>query len=143
MNRQHAMNRKHAMNRQHVSRLAALTAAALIATALAACSSSSGGDPATGAKSTGVAITLYNGQHEQTADGLVAAFEKQTGITVNVQNDDEDTFANEIALQGSHSPADVIYTENSPRPMPAPSPRSHPSTAPRRVTGWASPPGSA
>jgi iron(III) transport system substrate-binding protein len=108
------VNRKHAVNRKQASRLAAVTAVALIATALAACSSSSGGDPATGAKSTGQTITLYNGQHEQTADGLVAAFEKQTGINVNVQNDDEDTFANEIALQGSHSPADVIYTENSP-----------------------------
>jgi iron(III) transport system substrate-binding protein len=59
-------------------------------------------------------ITLYNGQHEQTTDGLVAAFEKQTGISVNVRNDDEDTLANQIALQGSHSPADVFYTENSP-----------------------------
>jgi iron(III) transport system substrate-binding protein len=59
-------------------------------------------------------ITLYNGQHEQTTDGLVTAFEKQTGITVNVSNDDEDTWANLIAVQGSHSPADVFYTENSP-----------------------------
>ena len=103
------------MIRRLMNRRLALTATvALVATAtLAACSSSSA-DPAGGAKSAGESITLYNGQHEQTADGLVAAFEKQTGITVNVQNDDEDTFANEIALQGSHSPADVLYTENSP-----------------------------
>ncbi|MGH3260268.1 MAG: extracellular solute-binding protein, partial [Streptosporangiaceae bacterium] len=59
-------------------------------------------------------ITLYSGQHEQTVDGLVTAFEKQTGITVNVRNDDEDTLANLIAVQGGHSPADVFYTENSP-----------------------------
>jgi ABC-type Fe3+/spermidine/putrescine transport system ATPase subunit len=59
-------------------------------------------------------ITLYSGQHEQTVDGLVTAFEKQTGITVNVRNDDEDTLANLIAVQGTHSPADVFYTENSP-----------------------------
>jgi len=67
-----------------------------------------------GSAPSGPSITLYSGQHEQTTDGLVAAFEKQTGITVNVRNDDEDTLANLIALQGSHSPADVIYTENSP-----------------------------
>jgi iron(III) transport system substrate-binding protein len=67
-----------------------------------------------GSASSGPSITLYNGQHEQTTDGLVSAFEKQTGITVNVRNDDEDTLANLIALQGSNSPADVIYTENSP-----------------------------
>ncbi|MGH3259694.1 MAG: extracellular solute-binding protein [Streptosporangiaceae bacterium] len=71
---------------------------------LAGCGSAKGGP----------SITLYNGQHEQTTDGLVTAFEKQTGITVNVRNDDEDTLANLIAVQGSRSTADVIYTENSP-----------------------------
>ena len=59
-------------------------------------------------------ITLYNGQHEQTTDAMVAGFEKATGITVLVRNDDEDTLADEIVTEGSRSPADVIYTENSP-----------------------------
>jgi iron(III) transport system substrate-binding protein len=59
-------------------------------------------------------ITLYNGQHEQTADSVVAGFEKATGITVNVRNDDEDVLADQIVTEGSHSPADVIWTENSP-----------------------------
>jgi len=59
-------------------------------------------------------LTIYNGQHVQTTDSLVAAFEKATGITVSVRSDDEDTFADEIVTEGSHSPADVIYTENSP-----------------------------
>ncbi|HEY6315121.1 MAG TPA: extracellular solute-binding protein [Streptosporangiaceae bacterium] len=89
-------------------------ASAAAALALVACGvlggcGSSGSDP-----SSGQSITLYSGQHEQTTDGLVTAFEKQTGITVNVRNDDEDTLANLIAVQGSHSPADVFYTENSP-----------------------------
>jgi iron(III) transport system substrate-binding protein len=78
---------------------------------LAGCGSSAstgGSDPS------GQSITLYSGQHEQTVDGLVTAFEKQTGITVNVRSDDEDTLADLIAVQGSHSPADVFYTENSP-----------------------------
>jgi iron(III) transport system substrate-binding protein len=73
---------------------------------LSACGAASGTDAQT--------ITLYNGQHEQTADALAAAFEKQTGITVNIRNDDEDTLADEIVTEGSHSPADVFYTENSP-----------------------------
>ncbi len=77
---------------------------------LAGCGSSSGGASDAGGQS----ITLYSGQHEQTTDGLVTAFEKQTGITVNVRNDDEDQLAELIAVQGSHSPADVFYTENSP-----------------------------
>jgi iron(III) transport system substrate-binding protein len=62
----------------------------------------------------GQSITLYSGQHEQTTDGLVTAFEKQTGIKVNVRNDDEDTLANLIAVQGSHTQGDVFFTENSP-----------------------------
>ncbi len=59
-------------------------------------------------------LTLYNGQHIQTTDSLVAAFEKATGIKVNVRSDDEDVLADEIVTEGSNSPADVIYTENSP-----------------------------
>jgi iron(III) transport system substrate-binding protein len=72
---------------------------------LAGCSASSG---------SGQSITLYNGQHAQTTESLVSAFEKATGITVNVRSDDEDTLADEIVSEGSRSPADVIYTENSP-----------------------------
>jgi iron(III) transport system substrate-binding protein len=64
--------------------------------------------------SSGRSITLYNGQHEQTTDALVAGFEKETGIGVNVRNDDEDTLTDEIVTEGTSSPADVIYTENSP-----------------------------
>ena len=72
---------------------------------LSACGSAAAADSVT--------ITLYNGQHEQTTDSLVSAFEKATGITVNVRSDDEDTLADELVAEGSHSPADVIYTENS------------------------------
>jgi iron(III) transport system substrate-binding protein len=61
----------------------------------------------------GQSITLYNGQHEQTTDALVAGFERTTGITVNVRNDDEDALADQILTEGSNSPADVIFTENS------------------------------
>jgi iron(III) transport system substrate-binding protein len=89
-------------------RLVLATALTLAVGGVLAGCGSSGSDPS------GPSITLYSGQHEQTVDGLVTAFEKQTGITVNVRNDDEGTLANLIAVQGSHSPADVIYTENSP-----------------------------
>jgi iron(III) transport system substrate-binding protein len=64
--------------------------------------------------SSGKSITLYNGQHVQTTDTLVAAFERESGIKVNVRSDDEDTFADQIVTEGSNSPADVLYTENSP-----------------------------
>jgi len=89
---------------------------------VAACSSSSSGgsgreDAAAGASASSIAgqtITLYNGQHEQTTDALVKAFETQTGVKVKVRNDDEDVLAQQIAQEGSHSPADVFFTENTP-----------------------------
>jgi iron(III) transport system substrate-binding protein len=87
-------------------RIASLVAAlALTACLLTGCGSSSRSGPS---------ITLYNGQHEQTTDALVEGFEKQTGIKVNVRNDDEDTLVDEIVTEGTRSPADVVYTENSP-----------------------------
>jgi iron(III) transport system substrate-binding protein len=69
---------------------------------------------ACGSSGSSNSITLYNGQHEQTTNSLVTAFEKQAGITVNVRNDDEDTLADQIVTEGANSPADVIFTENSP-----------------------------
>jgi iron(III) transport system substrate-binding protein len=88
--------------------LTVATVSVLGCTALAGCSSSGSGS---GSK---VSIVLYNGQHEQTTDSLVAGFEAATGINVKIRNDDEDVFDNEIQTEGSRSPADVIYTENSP-----------------------------
>jgi iron(III) transport system substrate-binding protein len=67
-----------------------------------------------GSSHDGTAITLYNGQHEQTTGALVAAFEKQTGIKVNVRSGDEATLGNQILQEGESSPADVFYTENTP-----------------------------
>ena len=59
-------------------------------------------------------ITLYSGQHVQTTQALVNAFEKKTGIHVNVRFDDEDLLADQLVTEGTHSPADVFFTENSP-----------------------------
>ena len=92
-----------------VARIRGLAAAALAVlglVALAAC----GGSGGSGAQS----ITLYNGQHVQTAQNLVAAFEAATGISVSIRSNDEDTLADQIATEGTHSPADVFLTENSP-----------------------------
>jgi iron(III) transport system substrate-binding protein len=81
-------------------------AAALSAGLLAGCSGAAAAGQGT--------ITLYSGQHEQTTQALVTAFEQQTGIKVNVRYNDEDSFADEIVAEKSHPVADVFYTENSP-----------------------------
>ena len=59
-----------------------------------------------------VTLTLYNAQHEQTTDALIAAFTEATGIKVRVDNDNEDDLTARIELEGSRSPADlVLYGE--------------------------------
>ncbi len=59
-------------------------------------------------------LTVYSGQHVQTTEALVAAFERESGIAVSLRSDDEDVLADQIVTEGSRSPADVFYTENSP-----------------------------
>jgi iron(III) transport system substrate-binding protein len=80
-------------------------AGVLLAGLLTACSGSGGVNGS---------ITLYSGQHEQTTQSLVSAFQQKTGIKVNIRYDDEDTLADEIVAEESHPRADVFYTENSP-----------------------------
>ena len=94
-------------------RVAGLAACGLLAGSLAACggSASAGSGGSAGSAQT---ITLYNGQHEQTTQALVTAFERQTGIKVKVRSDSEAVLTAQILQEGSRSPADVIYTENSP-----------------------------
>jgi iron(III) transport system substrate-binding protein len=96
--------------RQLIKRGTAGLAVLLMAGALAACGSGSG----SGGGGSAGSITLYSGQHEQTTQSLVQAFEQKTGIQVNVRYNDEDSFADEIIAEKSHPIADVFYTENSP-----------------------------
>ena len=89
-----------------------MAAVAAVCVAVPAC----GGQASPGSSHHGSspeAITLYNGQHPETTDALVQAFEKATGIRVNVRNGDENVLASQIVEEGKNSPADVIYTENS------------------------------
>jgi len=83
----------------------------LVGVALSGCGGSSSASSASASGEP--TITLYNAQHEQTTDAMIAAFTRQTGIKVRVDNDDEDVLAAQIEQEGSRSPADVFYTENS------------------------------
>jgi iron(III) transport system substrate-binding protein len=87
---------------------AALAAGAILAAGAALTGCGAGG------ADNGTTITLYSGQHLQTTQSLVTAFEQKTGIKVAVRSDDEDVLADQIDAEGSHSPADVFFTENSP-----------------------------
>jgi iron(III) transport system substrate-binding protein len=93
------------MNRFKKPFLSALPAFAA-ALAISACAGSSSTDKPS--------LTLYSGQHEQTTALLAAAFERQTGIKVHIRSGDEATLGSQIEQEGSNSPADVFYTENTP-----------------------------
>lgn len=86
-----------------------------VATAAAGCSTL-GGTSATAAQASGTTnLVLYSGQHEQTTSMLVAAFEKlNPTIKVTVRSDDEGALAQQLMQEGSKSPADLFYAENSP-----------------------------
>jgi iron(III) transport system substrate-binding protein len=91
--------------------LGATISVLLLAGALSACGTAVGGSRDAGS------ITLYNAQHEQTTQALVDAFEHQSGIHVNVRSGDEAQLTQQIEVEGSKTPADVIFTENSPALM--------------------------
>ncbi len=59
-------------------------------------------------------LTLYSAQHHQMVDLLTQTFTKQTGIQVRVHSGEAPEIANQIAQEGTQSPADVYFTENSP-----------------------------
>ncbi len=98
---------------------AALLVAAVLV--LAGCGGASTTDsaskPAAGADAqdtAGQTITVYSGQHEQTATMLAAGFTEATGIKVDLRSGGEDELANQILQEGAASPADVFYAENPP-----------------------------
>jgi len=62
-------------------------------------------------------IILYNGQHAELTSLLTAAFEKATGVKVQIRTNDSAVLADQIIQEGDVSPADVYIAENSPELM--------------------------
>jgi iron(III) transport system substrate-binding protein len=100
-------------HRAHIPRPAALRLGLLVGLGAALVSLAGCGGKSSG----GTSIVLYNGQHPQLTSALIAAFEKQTGITVRQRTNDSVVLADQILQEGSHSPADVYISENSPELM--------------------------
>ncbi len=91
-----------------------LRACSLIALA-ACCVAIAGGCRGGGTRHS--SITLYNGQHAELTSLLAAAFEKQTGVKVQIRTNDSAVLADQIIQEGGASPADVFIAENSPELM--------------------------
>lgn len=62
-------------------------------------------------------LTLYNAQHEQLVNLLVKDFQAQSGVSVRVRNGEGPELAAQLLKEGTASPADVYFTENSPELM--------------------------
>src|ERR1700758_4902879 len=62
-------------------------------------------------------ITLYSAQHEQVVNMLAKDFEKQSGIWVKIRTGEGPALAAQLVAEGSATPADVYFTENSPELM--------------------------
>ena len=98
------------MPHRSMTRPARVSAAALLAFTIV----SGGAGSAALAAGGHEALILYSAQHQQTVDMMVAAFTKATGIEVKIRSGEAPEIANQIATEGSASPADVFFTENSP-----------------------------
>ena len=57
---------------------------------------------------------LYNGQHAATGIAIAKAFQDKTGIQVKIRKGGDGQLASQITEEGARSPADVLYTEESP-----------------------------
>ena len=90
-----------------------VTLAAVLATTLTACGTSGPGAGSAASGGTG-SIVVYNAQHEDLVQEMVAGFTKTTGIRVTLRNGDDAELGNQIVQEGKASPADVFLTENSP-----------------------------
>jgi iron(III) transport system substrate-binding protein len=62
-------------------------------------------------------ITLYSAQHEQVVNALAKDFEQESGISVKIRTGEGPALAAQLVAEGSASPADVYFTENSPELM--------------------------
>ena len=79
---------------------------AVSALGLALFSSASYADP--------VSLTLYNGQHKEIGEAIAKAYEAKTGVHINIRKGSSNQLASQVMEEGDRSPADVIYTEESP-----------------------------
>jgi iron(III) transport system substrate-binding protein len=71
------------------------------------------GAPAARAEDASGPLTLYNGQHPETTNAIVEAFSHETGIDVAIRRGSSAQLANQMVEEGSASPADVFYSEES------------------------------
>jgi iron(III) transport system substrate-binding protein len=56
-------------------------------------------------------LTIYNSQDEGPVEALAAAYEKKTGVKVDIRDNGAPALAGQIAEEGEKTPADIFYAE--------------------------------
>ncbi len=59
-------------------------------------------------------LVVYNAQHENLTQAWAKEFTRETGIAIEMRNGSDNELGNQLVAEGSGSPADVFFTENSP-----------------------------
>lgn len=94
-------------------KLGMVAGALALALAATACGGESGAEAGAGPAKKPT-LVLYNAQHEELTEAVVAGFTQESGIKVEMRSGSDAELANQIIAEGDASPADVFVTENSP-----------------------------
>lgn len=93
---------------------AVVALAAVLTLVLGACGSDSAEDPADpAAGGEGQTLTVYSGREEEMVADLLAQFESDTGIELDVRYGDSAELAATILEEGDSSPADVFFAQDA------------------------------
>lgn len=91
------------------SSLLALTG--VMALAGVACGEDGGASSTSGGASAGGELVLYSGRDEELVAPLIAAFEEQSGIDVEVRYGNSAELGAALLEEGGNTPADVVYSQ--------------------------------
>lgn len=93
--------------------LIAIISSVAAALVMAGCGDDSSSTPGTTSASGATTLTIYSGREEDVVGPLYTAFEKASGIRLEVRYGGSAELAAQIAEEGGNSPADVFFSQDA------------------------------